>query len=244
MGINREIKKIKLYIFLAFFLISFLLVLFSGVISFDEETLGGILSQGFYVSIILYTLLIAITVSTSLPSSVVAFAGIALFSLYILIPMTVVGLFIGLSFMYYFTEKFGEEGLESYAKLKGKRLQAFLRLININTTSFVVLFTFFYFFPSNLASVAGSLGDMKFKKFISIALIGNTINFSGFIFLSYGIYSANWYFIVPSVSVLIAMSLTPLFIYRRSIEDILSFIFNREIKLKGTFINKNKGAML
>jgi uncharacterized membrane protein YdjX (TVP38/TMEM64 family) len=233
MGIDKEIKRIKLWIFIAFFIISFLLVLFSGVINFDESTLGGILSQGFYISVILYTLLISITVSTSLPSSVVAFAGIALFPLYSIIPMTAVGIFLGLSFMYYFTKKFGEEGLESYAKLKEKQLHAFLNLIKLKSTSIVVLFTFFYFFPSNLASVAAALSDMKFKKFISIAFVGNTLNFSSFIFLSYGIYSANLYYIIPSVLILLALSLVPIYIYRRSIGDILTFIFNKEIKFGG-----------
>ncbi|MEI7719038.1 MAG: VTT domain-containing protein [archaeon] len=227
---DKEIKKIKLWIFLAFFILSLLLFLFSGVINFNETSLGILFSGGIYVSMVLYMLLLALTASTSLPSSVVVFAGIALFPIYILVLLTIGGLFLGQSFMFFFTKKFGEEGLVSYSKMKGNRLKAFLRLLKMNTTSFVVLFAFFYFFPPNLSSVAGALGDMKFKKFISIALTGNSLNFIGFIFLSYGLYSLNWFIVIPAAVLLTAFSLVPLYIYRRNLGDILMFVFNREIK--------------
>jgi len=226
---EKNIKRIKFWIFISFLVLSFLLVLFVGALNFNETALGNFLSKGMIISPILYTLLIVITSSTSLPSSIVALAGLALFPLYLLIPLTVIGMFAGLCFMFYFAKQFGEEGLRSYSKIEGNKLKAFVKLLKLDSTSFVVLFTFFYFLPSNLASVAAALGDMKFKKFVLITLVGNFLNLGGFIFLSYGVYSANLYIILPSAMVLVADSLIPLYIYRRNIEDIVLFIFNKKI---------------
>jgi len=225
-------KRLRFYIFIAFVVLSILLVFFSGIMNYNEGTIGNLLLKYDYISMPIYILLVSIAIATTLPVSVAVLAGFFIFTLYELILLTILGMIAGIYFLFYASRKFGKEGFKEYVKLKGERLKAFRNLLEADSTSLIVLLTFVYFFPSNLAGVVAGITNTKFYRFAIICLIGNLINSAAFIFLAYGIYILSWIYIIPSSIVLVLNTAVPLYIYRKHMKDIIILAFNRKVYSK------------
>ena len=221
-------KKIKLGIFLTFFIISLSLFFITVVLDYNHITVQNIIIKHEYFSVFLYIILVAIAAVTTIPITVTLVAGVFIFSFWLTVFYAFLGILIGASILFLFSRKMGRKVFVEYAEFKKGRLRALNDLLQENSLNIILLFNFIYFFPSNLAHMIGGITKINFSKFLFLTIIGNFPNMFSITLLVYGIINSNTIFIVIAVIILILTTGIPLYIYRKHMKDILVIAFNRK----------------
>lgn len=222
-------SKIKFWFLIAFILFSTLFSLSLGIFDINQSTIETFLKDNSYFSKIIFLIIMTIAVATTLPVNLVSLAGLFVFDFQILIVMTLISITLGVLIMYLIAKSLGEKGFEEYAGIKGSRINILHKLIKKHKYSLMIILSFVYFFPSNMAGITAAFTRTKLSKFFVISFLGNAINIIFFITLARGILIKDLALALISTILLIANTAIPLVYYRKNIKDVAKLVLAKEL---------------
>jgi uncharacterized membrane protein YdjX (TVP38/TMEM64 family) len=191
----------------------------------DQDTVQRIFFSDPEYRIVMFLIIMTIAVATTLPVNIIALAGLFIFDFYLLLCMLVISIIMGVFIMYFLAKKMGEKGFEEYASVNNTRASKIKKTMKNHRYSLMILLSFVYFFPSNMAGLTATFTKTKFSKFFWIAFCGNALNIIFFITLAKGVLIKNSAMIIASIVVLICTSILPILIYKTRIKRVIQILY-------------------
>jgi len=224
---KMDFKKLKFYSFITFFILSLSLILFSGLFHFNLTSIGSLLERYDNAASVIYVTLITLATATTLPINVTILSGMLVFPVYYIILLTLIGVLIGVHILFYMSRNITEDEFRRYTKIRKDKLKDIVDLLRKDSLAFVVLLTFVYAFPSNLAGMIAGFTKMKLYKFVTISIIGHGISATSVILMVHNLYIGNSLNVAIFLTILILNTLIPIIIFRKSIKDVFDLAFKR-----------------
>jgi uncharacterized membrane protein YdjX (TVP38/TMEM64 family) len=220
--------KTKWVIFLGIVILSLVITFFAGYLNYSVDHVQSLILHYKAISILIYIALIAIAAATTLPITVALIAGILVFTFTEALLYAFLGVYIGAFVMYILSIKTGKEAFHEYGKLGTGKLKILNRLLHKHSFSLALLFSFVYFFPSNIAHIVAGVTNMNFWKFSFVTIVGNFPNVFAVALLVVGVLRVNTFYFVSAIIILILVTIIPLYVYRKHMKDIILIAFSKD----------------
>ena len=221
---NMNSKK-RFSLFVIFAVICLLVAVFSWYFGLDLNSIESFVSTNFILSVIVYNLLFITLTSFSFSVSVMTSLGVLLFSIYLVIIFSMIGIMGSSIIDFYIARKLGKEYVKNYLEKRGGKLEKFDEIVEKNTFKTTLLLSAIFFVPPTIPNLLGGVIKINLKNYSIATFLGNLPNTILTVYLVHGILYSNISQIYTSIIGLILITIIALYFYKGEIKSILRLSF-------------------
>ena len=182
--------------------------------------------ENYGVPQLLYIGWMILAVATTLPISAVMFAGILYFSFSIAMIYTFIGVILGAVITFYMARWLGKDYIKQEYKSKDKgKLHEINVLIQKKPLPYVVLLSFVYIFPTNLAFMIAGVTDMTLLQVVILTVLGNITTTAAVGLISLGIINSNISYLILGIIIIAIINISPIVYYWKETKEVFVHLF-------------------